>query len=126
MPASSQPSQPFWLTGDEDCGAEGGFADLPDAGGFFGGVEAGGGNYGPGLCAAEQVFGFGLRFSGAPCAYFYEQETAAGRQQAYVFYGQVLAAHEAEQQVVHAFEADGGVFERERDGRRRPGRRLEA
>ena len=44
------------------------------------------------------------------------RKPAPGGQLVEILEGQALAAHEIDQQVVEAFEADGTVFERARDG----------
>ncbi len=55
-------------------------------------------------------------FLGVPRAHFDQQKAAAGRKQVEIVDGEVFAAHEVDQQVVEAFEADGLVLECQRHG----------
>ena len=57
-----------------------------------------------------------LRFLGAPRAHFHQQKAHARRQLVEFLERQPFAAHEVDQQMIEAFEPDGLVFQRQRNG----------
>ncbi len=65
---------------------------------------------------AGQRFGLGLGFFGGPGTHFHQQEADAGRKLGEIVEREALAAHEIDQQMVKALEADGAMLEDARDG----------
>ena len=84
---------------------------MPDAGGLGGRADVGERRAGPRIALASKSFSFGLRFFGGPCTHLNEQESYAGRELIELSQCEALAAHELDEHVVEAFEADGTVFE---------------
>ncbi len=97
--------------GDEGGGAEAGLADVPDALGLVGGVDAGGGVSGKRFHGGHEGAGFGVGFGLSGGAELYDEEAVAGREEFEVFDGFLLAAERVEQIAVDAFETDGFVLE---------------
>ncbi len=104
------------LTRDEDDGAESGFADIPDTGGFFGSADMGSGRARPVAAVVQESFSFEARFFGGPCPHLDEQVAYAGGKLIEFFERETFASHEIDEQMVEAFEADGAVIEGARDG----------
>jgi hypothetical protein len=97
--------------GDEGGGAEAGLADVPDALGFVGGVDAGGGLSGERFHGGDEGPGFGVGFGLGGGAELDDEEAVAAGEELEVFDGFLFAAEGFEEIAVDAFEADGFVLE---------------
>ena len=97
--------------GDEGGGAEAGFADVPDACGFVGGVDAAMAGCAGRLPRRRKDAGFGIGFGLGAAPNSTMRKPSPGGRSLRSSSGFLLAAQGVEEIAVDAFEADGFVFE---------------